>query len=67
MAVEICPDFLVNRWGRAKYLYQLIGNDEGFTTDLQWVISQDPHKGGNPSRWNVYFQEDAKKILAGSK
>lgn len=66
-AVEIGPDFLVNRWGRAKYLYQLIGDDKGFYTDLQWVLSQDPHKGGNPYPWNVYFQEDAKKLLAESK
>lgn len=66
-AVEIGPDFLVNRWGRAKYLYHLTGNNEGYHSDLQWVISQDPHKGGNPYPWNVYFQEDAKKMLAGSK
>jgi len=66
-AVEIGPDFLVNRWGRAKYLYHLIGDDEGYNTDLQWVISQDPHKGRNPYPWNVYFQEDAKKMLAESK
>jgi hypothetical protein len=66
-AVEIGPDFLVNRWGRAKYLYKLTGNDEGYYNDLQWVISQDPHKGGNPYPWNIYFQKNAEEMLAESK
>jgi tetratricopeptide (TPR) repeat protein len=66
-AIEIGPDFLVNRWGRAKYLYHLIGDDEGYFDDLKWVISQDPHKGGNTYPWNVYFQDDARKMLADSE
>lgn len=62
-AIEVGPNFLVNRWGRAKYLYSLTGNLEGFKSDMNWVIAQDPHKGGNPYAWNVYFQNDAKKEL----
>ena len=61
-AVEVGPDYLVNRWGRAKYLYQLLGNNEGAKKDLTWVISQDPSKGGNTYPWNVYFQNDARKL-----
>ena len=67
MAIEAGPDYLVNRWGRAKYLYDLIGDTEGFYSDLKWVISQDPQQAGNPYPWNVYFQEDAKKLLAESQ
>ncbi|MBN1792051.1 MAG: hypothetical protein JW830_16255 [Bacteroidales bacterium] len=63
-AINIGPEYLVNRWGRAKYLYQLIDDDEGFKADLEWVLSQDPHEGGNPYPWNVYFQEDTRKMLA---
>jgi tetratricopeptide (TPR) repeat protein len=63
-AIQIGPNYLVNRWGRAKYLYQLIGDQENFVTDLEWVVSQDPHEADNPYPWNVYFQEDAKKLLA---
>lgn len=63
-AVEVGPDFLVNRWGRAKYLYELTGNTEGYLEDLNWVVSQDPHKCGNTYPWNIYFQQDAKKLLS---
>ncbi len=63
-AVEIGPDYIVNRWGRAKYLYHLTGNTEGFKKDLIWVISQDPKKSGNTFPWNVYFQNDARKMLS---
>lgn len=63
-AVQIGPNYLVNRWGRAKYLYQLIGDQENFKADLEWVVSQDPHKTENPYPWNVYFQQDAKQMLA---
>lgn len=66
-AVQIGPNYLVNRWGRAKYLYQLIGDQENFITDLEWVVSQDPHEADNPYPWNVYFQEDAKQMLADIK
>jgi hypothetical protein len=63
-AVQIGPNYLVNRWGRAKYLYQLIGDQENFKAELEWVMSQDPHKADNPYPWNVYFQQDAKQMLA---
>jgi tetratricopeptide (TPR) repeat protein len=62
-AVEVGPDYFVNRWGRAKYLYSITGNHEGFVSDLQWVVQQDPSKGKNPYAWNVYFQKDAAKML----
>ncbi len=62
-AIEVGPDYYVNKWGRAKYLYSITGNKEGFVSDLKWVIEQDPKKGGNPHAWNVYFQKDAKKML----
>ncbi|MBG7629926.1 MAG: hypothetical protein IZT56_05785, partial [Bacteroidetes bacterium] len=61
--IEIGPNYLVNRWGRAKYLYDLIGNKEGFKTDLEWVISQKPRNAGNTYPWNIYFQKDAQKML----
>lgn len=62
-AIQVGPNYLVNRWGRAKYLYSITGNNEGFKADMNWVIAQDPSKGGNPYAWNVYFQNDAKKEL----
>lgn len=64
LAIETGPEFLVNRWGRAKYLYDLIGDTDGAKQDLEWVIVQDPHSGGNTYPWNVYFQKDAANMLA---
>ncbi|MDT8394008.1 MAG: TRAP transporter TatT component family protein [Bacteroidales bacterium] len=66
-AIETGPEYLVNRWGRAKYLYQLIGDDEKFKADLKWVLAQNPHEAGNPYPWNVYFQEDARRMLEENK
>lgn len=66
-AIEVGPQHLVNRWGRAKYLYNLTGDKEGFQTDLKWIISQDPKQAGNSYPWNVYFQEDARKMLNNQK
>jgi len=62
-AIEAGPEFLVNRWGRAKYLYSLTGNNEAFLSDLQWVIQQNPQSSTNPHAWNVYFINDAKKMI----
>lgn len=66
-AIKVGPDYLVNRWGRAKYLYDLVGDTAGVHSDLEWVVSQDPHNAGNPYPWNIYFQEDARKMLADAK
>ena len=63
-AIKVGPNYLANRWGRAKYLYSLTGNTEGFKADLEWVISQNPKKSGKPYPWNVYIQKDAQKMLA---
>ena len=63
MAIEIGPNYIVNRWGRAKYLYDLIGDEEGFMSDMEWVLEQDPRTAGNPYPWNVYFQNDTRKML----
>ena len=62
-AIEAGPTFIVNRWGRAKYLYSLTGDLEGFKSDMRWVIEQDPNREGNPYPWNIYFQNDAKNEL----
>jgi len=63
-AILAGPDYLVNRWGRAKYLYSLNGNKKGYIDDLKWVLGQNPHTSGNPYPWNVYFQSQAAKMLS---
>lgn len=62
-AIKAGPNYLVNRWGRARYLYALIGNKKGYVEDLNWVLAQDPHNSGNPYPWNVYFQRQSEEML----
>ncbi len=63
-AIKTGPDYLVNRWGRAKYLYSITGNKAGFVSDMEWVLQQDPRNSGNTYPWNIYFQRDARSVLA---
>jgi tetratricopeptide (TPR) repeat protein len=62
-AVANNPNMIRNRWGRAKYYHSALGTDEAFWEDLSWVLQQDPRQGG-PYAWNVYFQADARRLLA---
>ncbi len=63
-SVEIGPEWLLNRWGRAKYFHVRDKNRTGFEEDLQWVIAQDIHSAGGVYPWKVYFQRDARELLA---
>ena len=63
-AFKAGPGYLVNRWGRAKYLYSLTGNKDGYVDDLKWVLAQDPHTSGNTYPWNVYFQNQSRMMLS---
>ena len=63
-AIEIGPHWLLNRWGRAKYFHVRDGNRAGFEKDLKWVVSQDIETAGGVFAWKVYFQRDARQMLA---
>jgi tetratricopeptide (TPR) repeat protein len=62
-AIEIAPDWIINRWGRARYYHIKMGNREAFEHDMRWVLEQDPRNGGSLYPWNVYFQNDAREKL----
>lgn len=62
-AVEVAPDSLLPRWGRAKYFHVKLDDREGFIEDLEWVLDQDPRQATSPYPWNVYFQRDARAML----
>ena len=62
-AIKAGPDYLVNRWGRARYLHSLTGNKNGYVEDLNWVLAQDPKNSGNTYPWNVYFQRQSEEML----
>ncbi len=62
-AIEAGPEYMANRWGRAKYLYAITGNKKGYIKDLNWVLGQNPPDKGNPYPWNAYFQRQADEML----
>ena len=63
-AIGAGPNYIVNRWARAKYLHEITGNRSAFLEDLFWVLQQNPHKAGNSLPWNLYFQEQSRQMLA---
>jgi len=63
-ADEAGPEWLYIRFGRAMYLHRKTKDREAFRKDLQWIIAQDPHRAKSPYPWNVYFQREAKRMLA---
>jgi tetratricopeptide (TPR) repeat protein len=63
-AARSAPDSLLVRWGRAKYLAVKTGDRALFTSDLEWVLAQDPRAATSPYPWNVYFRRDARALLA---
>ena len=67
LALAVDSNFICTRWGRAKYLYSITGEKEEYIKDLLWVTNQNLNDNLNspvPNAWNIYFQNDAKKMLA---
>lgn len=62
-AIETGPDWLLNRWGRAKYFHVKMDNPQQFKEDLEWVLAQDFQKASGPYAWNAYFIKDARTML----
>lgn len=64
-AIQAGLDPMLVRWGRAKYLATRNQDRDAFREDLQWVLAQDPRHGRTrPYSWNVYFQREARSLLA---
>jgi tetratricopeptide (TPR) repeat protein len=62
-AIEVGPTMLNYRRTRARALYTKTGNREAFVRDMEWVLSQDPHKAPLGYPLNVFIQRDAKNGL----
>ncbi len=63
-AIEVGPDWLLNRWGRAKYFHVKMQNREAFKQDLEWILKQDINAMKGHPAWKIYFMNDAKNMLA---
>lgn len=62
-AIDTGPDWLLNRWGRAKYFHVKMQNPREFKEDLQWVVNQDIKMSKGPYPWKAYFKKDAQNML----
>lgn len=62
-AITTGPDYLVNRWARAKYFHVKMGNQTQFTQDLQWVLHQDLQQASDHMAWKYFFVKDARELL----
>jgi tetratricopeptide (TPR) repeat protein len=62
-AVDAYPNWLINRWGRARYYYKKTGEKDAQRADIDWVLAQDPASAPGPLFWNLYFQEQARQLL----
>lgn len=62
-AVELGPDRLVIRWGRARFFDVLMKNRDGFVLDLQWVATADPAACSDAPAWKAYVKRDAEQWL----
>jgi hypothetical protein len=63
-AIEVGPDWLLNRWGRAKYFHVKMQNRDAFKQDLEWILKQDIDTMKGHPAWKIYFMNDAKYMLA---
>lgn len=63
-AIDVGPMMLNYRRTRASLLYTKTGNREAFVRDMEWVLSQDPHKAPLGYPLNVFIQREAKEGLA---
>ena len=63
-AIEVGPDWLLNRWGRAKYFHVKMQNRDAFKQDLEWILEQDIDTMKGHPAWKIYFMNDAKYMLA---
>lgn len=62
-AIEVGPNELIHRWGRAKYYHVKMKNPQGFRDDLEWVLSQDVRQSPGDAAWNAFFVRDARRLL----
>ncbi len=64
MADQAGAGWLYVRFSRARLLHARTGDREAYRKDLEWVVAQDPHRAKSPYPWNVYFQREARNMLA---
>ncbi|MBN2398713.1 MAG: hypothetical protein JXI33_00045 [Candidatus Aminicenantes bacterium] len=62
-AIDLGPEFMIFRWGRAKYFHFKMRDAESFKEDLRWVAAQNIADFADPYPWRVFFRKDAAFML----
>lgn len=57
--VDKSDGFLLGRWARGRFFYQVTGDRDAARRDLQWVVEQDATQYNDALPWRVHFQQDA--------
>lgn len=55
--------WLLPRWARGKYYYEVKGEPEKARAELEWVASQNLDQFNDPMAWKFHFQENARELL----
>ncbi len=63
-ANAISGDWMLSKWGRAKYFDSRNGDVEAMKSDLNAVVLLQDVQGGEAHYWRKYFVEDAKALLS---
>ena len=63
VAVEENSDWLLPRWARAKYYYEITDQPEKKREELNWIIKQNPADFLDPYPWRMHFVENAAELL----
>jgi hypothetical protein len=62
-AVAKGENWLMPRWARGKYYYEMKGEEQKAREDLEWVANQDATQFNDPFAWKIHFQDDARTLL----
>jgi len=63
-AVKKGETWLLPRWARGKYYYEINGNEQEQKKDLEWVASRPLDSFEDPYPWRIHFQENARELLS---
>jgi hypothetical protein len=62
-AVNLEGDWMLPRWGRARYFHTATKDREAFIQDLEYVLATEVELPGEAPYWRRFFQADARNML----
>jgi tetratricopeptide (TPR) repeat protein len=62
-AISVDGDWMLSRWGRAKYFLTAPEDREARIADLREILKENPENAAEAPYWRRYFQTEARRIL----